>query len=77
MVGRYREALVQQLLTPAPDVAAVNWKRMALKAGQHRYIDVKTERIERAIADDWAFLAAHPMRRRKGRTGHEAAASIE
>jgi len=62
MVGRYREALVKQLLTPASDVAAVNWKRAALARGQHRHTDVKAERIERAIADDVAWLAAHPFR---------------
>jgi hypothetical protein len=63
MVGKYRAALVKQLLTPAWDVASVKWKQMALASGQHRYADVKSERIERAIADDLAFLAAHPVRR--------------
>jgi hypothetical protein len=63
MVGKYRAALVKQLLTPAWDVASVKWKQMALARGQHRYTDVKSERIERAIADDLAFLAAHPTRR--------------
>jgi hypothetical protein len=62
MVGRYREALVKQLLTPAWDTASVKWKQAALARGQHRYTDVKPERIERAIADDLAFLAAHPVR---------------
>src|ERR1019366_4099554 len=33
------------------------------KSGQHEYTGVKTERIERAIASDVEFLAAHPMRR--------------
>ena len=63
IVGRYRAALVKQLLTPAPDATSVKWKQMALARGQHRYTDVKPERIERAIADDLAFLAAHPVRR--------------
>jgi hypothetical protein len=36
--------------------------QMALARGQHRYTGVKSERIERAIADDLAFLAAHPVR---------------
>jgi hypothetical protein len=65
MVGRWRAALVKQLLTPASDVASVNWKQAALARGQHRYTDVKPERIERAIADDLAFLAAHPVRQSK------------
>jgi hypothetical protein len=52
--------------TCAPDVAAITWKRAALARGQYRYAGVKSERIERAIAEDLAFLAAHPIRRRKG-----------
>jgi hypothetical protein len=62
MVEKYRAALVRQLLTPAWDAASVKWKQMALARGQHRYTDVKPERIERAIADDLAFLVAHPVR---------------
>jgi len=34
-----------------------------LRAENYRYSDVKPERIERAIADDVAFLEAHPTRR--------------
>jgi hypothetical protein len=63
MVQRFRAALVKQLLTPAWDTASVKWKQMALARGHHCYTDVKPERIERAIADDLAFLAAHPVRR--------------
>jgi hypothetical protein len=48
--------------TPAPDGGSVKWKQAALVRGDHRYTDVKPERIERAIADDLAFLAAHPVR---------------
>jgi hypothetical protein len=62
LLAKYREAIAQQVLTPAPDTAAITWKRAALKSGQHEYTDVKSERIERAIADDLAFLAAHPVR---------------
>jgi hypothetical protein len=62
ILAKYRAAIVQQLLTPASSVAEVTWKRAAFKAGQHRHTDVKPERIERAIADDLAFLAAHPVR---------------
>jgi hypothetical protein len=62
MVDRWRAALVKQLLTPAPDGASVKWKQAELARGQHRYSDVKSERIERAIADDLAFLVAHPVR---------------
>jgi hypothetical protein len=62
MVQRWRAALVKQLLTPAWDVASVKWKQAAFARGDHCYTGVKPERIERAIADDLAFLAAHPVR---------------
>jgi hypothetical protein len=35
---------------------------IAASQGQHRYTDVKSERIERAIPDDLAFLTTHPVR---------------
>jgi len=62
LIDGYRAALLRQLLTPAPDAAAVKWKQMALARGQHRFTDMKSERIERAIGDDLAFLAARPVR---------------
>jgi len=65
-----------QLLTPAPDLRAVTWKQSVVDRDDYvfwgarggpaeagRY--VKKERVERAIADDRAFLAAHPVRRSK------------
>jgi hypothetical protein len=63
MVERYRAALVKQLLTPAWDANSVKWKQAALARGDLCYTGVKPERVERAIADDLAFLAAHPTRR--------------
>ncbi|MEH2570244.1 hypothetical protein [Bradyrhizobium sp. AZCC 2289] len=62
LLANWRQALARQLLTPAPYASAVAWKRAALKSGQHEYTDVKTERIERVIAADVAWLAAHPVR---------------
>jgi hypothetical protein len=59
ILDSYREALGKQLLTPAPDVASVNWKRQRLRKS---YNGVKKELIEKAIADDIAFLDAHPTR---------------
>jgi hypothetical protein len=57
ILDSYRDALNKQLLTPAPDVASVNWKRRELKS-----YGVKKELVEKAIADDIAFLDAHPTR---------------
>jgi hypothetical protein len=64
MVRRWREALVKQLLTPAPDTRSVTWKQAVPASRQFRNTGVKSERIERAIADDVEFLKAHPTRRR-------------
>jgi hypothetical protein len=61
MVAKWRAALVKQLLTPAPTTAAVSWKQAALARGEYRYTGVKPELIECAIANDLAFLAAHPV----------------
>jgi hypothetical protein len=60
----WREAVAKKLLTPAPDLAANTWKRTQLKSRGFSYVPVKKERVEYAIADDAAFLAAHPTRRR-------------
>jgi hypothetical protein len=55
----YRDAMGKHLLTPAPDVASVNWKRHKLRRS---YVGVKKELVEKAIAADIAFLDAHPAR---------------
>jgi hypothetical protein len=63
LVDTWRVAVVKQLLTPAPNVAAVAWKRAKFSGSDFCYFPVKPERVERVIADDEAFLAAHPIRR--------------
>jgi hypothetical protein len=62
-VAKWRGALMAQLLTPAPDTGAIKWKRATLEAGQHKHTDTNPERIKRSIADDEAWLAAHPTKR--------------
>lgn len=62
-LASYRDALGNQLLTPSPSVASVNWKRRKMSKAYY----MKKELIEKAIADDIAFLNAHPTRQvRKG-----------
>jgi hypothetical protein len=67
MLAGWRDALARQLLTPAPDLGSVKWKQATLAGRQVHYSGVKPERIERAIADDLAFLAAHPVGQSKRR----------
>jgi hypothetical protein len=63
LVGKYREALVRQLLTPAWDANSVKWKQDTFAKGQHKHADANPKKLERSIADDLAWLAAHPTRR--------------
>jgi hypothetical protein len=62
-VDTWREAVAKQLLTPAPTLAAVAWKRAKIKTDEFNRLPITLARAERAIADDLAFLAAHPTRR--------------
>jgi hypothetical protein len=63
LLGNYRKAEASQLLTPAPKVSLVNWKQQVFAKGNYKFTDVRKEQIEKAIAEDLAFLAAHPTRR--------------
>ena len=63
LVGLWRTALVSQMLTPAPDAAAVAWKRAQFRRGEHRYSEVKPELLERSIDSDVRWLNDHPTRR--------------
>ena len=55
---------------PSPGLGGLfgftSWKRAELKAENHKHTDLKSERIERAIADDVEFLKTHPTRRSLG-----------
>ena len=62
LVTRWREAKVAQLLTPAPHVAAVAWKKAELNSSQFKPLRVEPGKVERAIEADEAFLASHPVR---------------
>jgi hypothetical protein len=62
-VSLWRAALVAQMLTPAPTVNDVQWKRIQLRAGQHKFTDVPESKLQRAIDADVAWLAAHPSRK--------------
>jgi hypothetical protein len=61
-VGKWREAVAKQLLTPAPTLADVAWKRAKVKSDDFKQLPIALARAERAIAEDLAFLAAHPTR---------------
>jgi hypothetical protein len=66
LVDKWREAVAKKLLTPAPDLGAITWKRAKLKSSDFPHLPVKKERVELVIADEVAFLAAHPTRTKGG-----------
>jgi hypothetical protein len=68
MVRNWRAALVKQLLTPAWDGASIAWKQNALARGKYQNTDLTPDRLRLAIADDLAFIAAHPVRQSKSKT---------
>jgi hypothetical protein len=68
LLDKWREAVAKKLLTPAPDLVAIAWKRAKLNSSDFPYLPIKKERVERAIADDVAFLEAHPTRRSNSET---------
>jgi hypothetical protein len=68
LVDLWRTALVSQILTPAPDMGAVAWKRIALRKGDCRYGSVAPEALHKAIAEDVKWLKDHPSRRQIGRS---------
>jgi hypothetical protein len=68
LVEKWRAAFGMKLLTPAPDAVSIKWKQTVLARDKHRYTGVKSEQIERAIANDLAFLAAHRVRQSSRKT---------
>jgi hypothetical protein len=63
LVDTWREAVAKRLLTPAPTLADVAWKRAKIKSDEFKQLPITLARAEQVIADDVAFLAAHPTRR--------------
>ncbi|UVK43794.1 hypothetical protein BPNPMPFG_005634 [Mesorhizobium sp. AR07] len=71
-VERYRAAVAVQILTPAPDQVSVKWKKQAAK---DRYLPISSEQIAQAIAEDEAWLAAHPTTKEPRKTRGSRCAS--
>jgi len=59
------EAMVKQLLTPGHCLGSVEWKQHELVRRDYIYRG-HANKIEKCIAADLAFLAAHPFRRERG-----------
>jgi hypothetical protein len=62
-VDLWRVALLKQILTPAPDVNAVNWKRAQLRADHMCLRGYKAGELQSVIDADAEWLKDHPTRR--------------
>ena len=50
-------------MTPAPNVAAVDWKPVQLRANRYdKHGGLTKQRIKQAIDEDVEFLKTHPTR---------------
>ncbi len=66
LLERYRAAQAAQILTPAPRLDAIDWKRKQLASGQFQYTGLALKRVEHIIEQDLEFLRSHPTRRNMG-----------
>jgi hypothetical protein len=70
LVAKYRAALAEQLLIPAPRLDAVEWKRKKLAAGEYTYTGVTRELLT------WSFWRRIRSVERGRSVEHEAPAQI-
>ncbi len=61
----YRQALADQLLTPAFQKLDIEWKKRQL-AKLKRWVPVRPEDVAASIQADEDFLARHPVKRDRG-----------
>jgi hypothetical protein len=57
----YRDAIDRQLLTPAPNMGCVRWKQ------RQKFSGLRRDRIEKAVANDLAWLRKYPASERRVR----------
>lgn len=63
LVENWRGAVLEHLLTPAPRVGDLDWKRRRAAAlGPYDYVGATPEQVEKAIAEDETFLRSFPAR---------------
>ncbi|MCZ7463531.1 hypothetical protein [Rhizobium rhizogenes] len=65
LVDLYRQALADQLLTPAFQKLDIEWKKRQLMKLK-RWVPVRPEDVAASIQADEDFLARHPVKRERG-----------
>ncbi len=73
ILDAYRAAKAAQIRTPAPDQAAVTWKRRSVDW----CMPIKPDEIEKAIATDEKWLKDHPTRQSNRRANSEGGAIMK
>ena len=73
ILSAYRAAKSDQILTPAPDQAAVTWKRRYVVGDW--YLPIECDEIEKAITADEKWLKDHPTRQSNRRRVRKAVQS--
>lgn len=63
LVEKCRRALIEQLLTPAPSVADLAWKRRKVGSlNEFDWVGATPKQVEKALAADETFLRSFPAR---------------
>ena len=63
MIHEYRKTLARQLRTSAWSTSTVTWKRAVLACNNYVFNGyIEKACVEKAVADDLAFPAAHPVK---------------
>jgi len=60
---KWRDSIAAQLLTPAPDMGAITWKRGQLSDRQWCWTSTTDKQVEGALAADIAWLEQHPTKK--------------
>ncbi|WP_050626708.1 hypothetical protein [Bradyrhizobium viridifuturi] len=63
LVEDWRRAVLEQLLTPAPTAADLDWKRRRAAAlNPYDWVSATPKQVEKALAEDETFLRSFPAR---------------
>ncbi|MET4490677.1 hypothetical protein [Bradyrhizobium sp. LA7.1] len=63
LVENWRRAVLEQLLTPAPTVGDLDWKRRrAASLNPYDWVGATPKQVEKALAKDETFLRSFPAR---------------
>jgi hypothetical protein len=72
LVDAWRHALIEQLLTPAPRVADLTWKRRTVASmTEFAWVGATPQQVEKVIAADEEFLRSFPARHSPNRPAAE------